>query len=271
MGEEDPSRRRGNNEQQGVIMSNKTKIRYESYEETHPEWIVIKAEKKSNKSNNFVILCKAVIMIGLLIGFIGFIGLVTPMPTATPSDTPTETLALIATTTPIHPRLNEIDQILATLDSGEYVRAGTKATKIPKTPATMLRNPTFDEMMAFLNKSTVNWNTYVSSQRGRYVCVDFACDLQDEAAGLGIRSAIVIVIFPKGSDSHALVAFETTDKGLIYWEPQVDHRMEVEIGRKYWSWIYWPDYDYQIDYDDTVVSIRHFWDTKSLERRYLCP
>ena len=96
------------------------------------------------------------------------------------------------------------------------------------------------------------------------MCIDFACDLQEEAAEQGIRSAVVSIDFPPGSYSHALIAFETTDQGLIYFEPQLDKRMKVEVGRKYWSWIYWPDYDYKIDYDDTVMSIQLFWNPKSI-------
>ncbi len=137
------------------------------------------------------------------------------------------------------------------------------ATRSASQPSLRLRNPTFDEMIAFLNKNTVNWNAYTPE----YVCLDFACDLQKAAAAQGIRMAVVLIEFPKLVFGHALVAFETTDQGLIYFEPQVDHRMKVEIGRKYWSWIYWPEYDYDMGYDDTVVSIQLFWDLPNSQCR----
>jgi len=179
-----------------------------------------------------------------------------------------ETTRILPTLTPIA-TMDKIDKILATYEARPkgtvYVSVGKDTWEFTGRESPKdLQNPTFDEMISFLNKSTINWNEYISSRRGRYVCLDFACDLQDEAAGLGIRSAFVSITFPPGSGSHALIAFETTDKGLIYFEPQVDHRMKVEVGRKYWSWIYWPDYDYHIDYDDTVMSIQLLWNPTSL-------
>ena len=133
-----------------------------------------------------------------------------------------------------------------------------QAIKPPTRVAPMLRDPTFAEMIAFLNKNKVNWNAYTSE----YVCVDFACELQRDAGSENMRMAVVLIDFP-GRIGHALVAFETTDQGLIYFEPQADHRMKVEIGRKYWSWIYWPEYNYDAGYDDTVISIELIWDVSN--------
>jgi len=132
------------------------------------------------------------------------------------------------------------------------------------------RDPTFDEMIYFLNHDHVNWNEYV--EKGyTYVCHHFACDVCNAAFQQGLRCAYVHV--GMGSVAHALVAFETTDQGLIYFEPQLDKRMKVEIGRRYWSWVFlpdWPEYIDYIDYDDTVTSIYLFWNDDSDNKGLPC-
>ena len=114
-------------------------------------------------------------------------------------------------------------------------------------------DPTFSEVVAFLNSSTVNWELY----KDGYVCWNFACDLQKDAYEKGIRSAFVGISFPKSG--HAIIAFETTDKGLVYIEPQIDLPVQITIGVKYWSW-FWGAHDYAIDYDDTVRGIALHWE-----------
>jgi len=228
-------------------------VAYKTYEETHREWIWIKAEKVLKERAWRVDLWVLVILF-LIAGCMA----TSILSSCTPAE---------AISPPVVPSTATSTRAPATATS---TRApSTKVLPISTKEPRVFRDPTFDEMMVFLNKSTVNWNEYVTSEKGEYTCLGFACDLRDEANKLGIRAALIIVIFPV--ESHALVAFQTTDKGLIYWEPQSDHRMKVEVGRKYWSWIYWPSYDYQIEYDDTVVSIKPIWDTRSIERRYLCP
>lgn len=122
-----------------------------------------------------------------------------------------------------------------------------------------LQNPTWDEMIYFLNHNHINWSEYVLKGY-TYVCHHFACDVCVAAAKQDMRCAYVHIEFPKGA--HAIIAFETTDKGLIYFEPQTDHRMIVEVGRKYWSWVAGTNYD--IDYDDTVTHIRLVWNMEEL-------
>ena len=114
-----------------------------------------------------------------------------------------------------------------------------------------VHDPTFAEMIAFLNSNKVNWQGYGED----YACVDFACDLQREAIEKGIRCAFVGIDYPV--NGHAIVAFETTDKGLVYIEPQLDLPVKVEVGTKYATWLYGSNY--VIDYDDTVTRIILKW------------
>ena len=51
--------------------------------------------------------------------------------------------------------------------------------------------------------------------------------------------------------SHALIAFNTIDRGIIYIEPQSDKIMNVRIGQPYWNRsVYMTP-----SYDDTVTKI----------------
>ena len=49
-----------------------------------------------------------------------------------------------------------------------------------------------------------------------FVCGDFAERIYDDAEARGIRAAFVVVHFSDGSTPHALNAFHTTDRGLVY-------------------------------------------------------
>ncbi len=48
------------------------------------------------------------------------------------------------------------------------------------------------------------------------VCADFAEDVHNNAEAKGIRAAWVGIEFREAGDGHALNAFETTDRGLVY-------------------------------------------------------
>lgn len=51
---------------------------------------------------------------------------------------------------------------------------------------------------------------------GMFVCSDFAIRLHDNAEAKGIRAAVVIVSLEGKDEPHALNAFMTTDRGLVY-------------------------------------------------------
>jgi hypothetical protein len=89
------------------------------------------------------------------------------------------------------------------------------------------RNPTYQEMKDFLRRDTTDRNVYV----GRYDCENFAADVCNNAEAEGIRAATVVLRYENGG--HEIVAFETTDKGLIFIEPQEDREVKVEVGMRY--------------------------------------
>ncbi|MGB8707646.1 MAG: hypothetical protein WCD72_06855 [Dehalococcoidia bacterium] len=92
-----------------------------------------------------------------------------------------------------------------------------------------LQNPTYQEMKAFIAEDPTNTNNYVED---KYVCVDFAAAVNNNAEAKGIRCAVVDIFYPDGY-GHTIVAFDTTDRGLIYIEPQFDQEVKLEVGRSY--------------------------------------
>ena len=91
------------------------------------------------------------------------------------------------------------------------------------------QNPTYQEMKTFLAQDTTDLHEYVSDE---YICTDFAAAVNNNADTEGIRCAIVDVFYPEGY-GHTIVAFETTDKGLIFIEPQFDQEVKLTIGQSY--------------------------------------
>ncbi|MGD0353265.1 MAG: hypothetical protein ABSB38_07205 [Dehalococcoidia bacterium] len=93
----------------------------------------------------------------------------------------------------------------------------------------ILQNPTYKEMKTFLAQDSTNANNYVEDQ---YVCVDFAAAVKNNAEAKGIHCAVVDIFYPDGY-GHTIVAFDTTDRGLIYIEPQFDQEVKLVVGRSY--------------------------------------
>jgi len=94
-----------------------------------------------------------------------------------------------------------------------------------------LRNPTYKELREFLADDKTDSKSFIS---GEYVCFDFAAELNNNADAKGIRAAYVRLRSKEWA--HAVVAFETVDRGLVFIEPQSDTEVELAIGRIYPWW-----------------------------------
>jgi hypothetical protein len=77
-------------------------------------------------------------------------------------------------------------------------------------------NPTYAELVAFIQQDTTDSNDYFVHPLIGYVCADFAEDVHNSAEAAGIRAASVSVDFEEGGQGHALNAFDTIDRGLVY-------------------------------------------------------
>ena len=91
-----------------------------------------------------------------------------------------------------------------------------------------LRNPTFQEMKDFLLKDPTSRNKFVLNE---YECRHFATVVINNAISQGIMCGFVLLCFDQGQ--HAVVAFNTTDRSLIYIEPQTDAAIEPKVGGTY--------------------------------------
>jgi hypothetical protein len=91
-----------------------------------------------------------------------------------------------------------------------------------------LRDPSYAEAVAFLNHDRTDRNHY---DEDSYVCSHFSRDVCNNAEAEGLRCAFVELRY---SDSgHSIIAFDTIDRGLVYFEPQFDDEVSLEIGRRY--------------------------------------
>jgi hypothetical protein len=83
-------------------------------------------------------------------------------------------------------------------------------------------NPTYATLVDFINEDPTDEGAYMDfgsdsefAFLGR-TCGDFAEAVHNNAEAAGIRAALVTIDFVGQDVGHALNAFETTDKGLIY-------------------------------------------------------
>lgn len=90
----------------------------------------------------------------------------------------------------------------------------------PEDDKTDYNRITWKELADFLVRDHTNWHTYDAEN---YNCMDFAIDLVNNARAENIKSWLVGVDFYNGDKGHAFVAFDTSDKGVIFVEPQADY------------------------------------------------
>jgi hypothetical protein len=123
-----------------------------------------------------------------------------------------------------------------------------------------LRDPTYEEAVAFMEEDKTSDNEYDNSDYGVYVCSHFARDVCNNAEAEGLRCAVVHLVYP-GTVGHAIVAFDTIDEGMVYFEAMTDARTNPEIGKRYYKCIETkPGYYYaEPDYDDTIMDILVTW------------
>jgi hypothetical protein len=78
------------------------------------------------------------------------------------------------------------------------------------------RDPTWAQLVAFVATDQTDTHAYVEEEPGGYMCAEFARDVHNNAEKAGIRAGFVALSFAGESVGHALDAFETTDRGLVY-------------------------------------------------------
>ena len=119
-----------------------------------------------------------------------------------------------------------------------------------------LKDPTYKQAIEFLREDKTDKNEFLEDM---YVCSHFARDVCNSAEDKGFRSAYVGLIYPKGG--HAIIAFNTIDKGLIYFDPQTDDEVIPVTGKRYYECIVPKSgHYYEKPYhDDTIIDILVIW------------
>lgn len=154
--------------------------------------------------------------------------------------------------------------IAITMDSNMHVTAYFEEI------SPVLLNPSWEELKDFLYEDDTDDMEYVYPTT---ICYHFAQRLQKNAKAAGWRCAIVEVRlegYPDwydygipSSTGHALNAFETTDKGLVYidctaapgYSGNADKIVDVKVGEQYMPESIFPSYFQYWESMGTVVEI----------------
>ena len=137
--------------------------------------------------------------------------------------TETELASALDTASTVRSELDEKEAELADLQTSyDGLMAGHGYT---------IKDPTYKEMMSFISDDDTDKAEYIVDE---YECTDFATRLCNNAEEKGIRCAYVSIKFP-GGKGHAIVAFNTIDKGLVYIETQYDDLVNIVIGKPFYK------------------------------------
>ena len=119
-----------------------------------------------------------------------------------------------------------------------------------------LRDPTYKEAVTFLREDKTDRNKYVEDS---YVCSHFGRDVCNNAEEKGLRCAYVELRYLDGG--HAVVAFNTINEGLVYFDAITDEMVNPIIGKRFYQCIEpKPGYYYEKpSYDDTIMDILVIW------------
>jgi hypothetical protein len=120
-------------------------------------------------------------------------------------------------------KVNEYMMPLQTSENASSIKTVTSDNQ-----GIILRNPTFQEVKNFILKDPTSRNAFVLN---KYECRHFATDVNNNAEAAGLRCAFVLLCYKNGQ--HAVVAFDTTDRGMIYIEPQTDAAIQPKVGGIY--------------------------------------
>ena len=112
-----------------------------------------------------------------------------------------------------------------------------------------LRDPSYQETLDFIKIDKTNEHPYVQDN---YTYWQFSTDLINNALAAQYRAGFVYIALIGGA--HAVVAFNTTDRGLVFIEPQDDQVVTLTIGTHYFD-----RSRFTVDYDDTIQSYQIIW------------
>ena len=158
---------------------------------------------KPSKTGGILLICCASISVFI-------IGIYSIHPEATQSPDPTR----LATRTPY--------------GNSSQVVHGT----FPPTPTFDYIPITWEDLVSFLQVDNTNINSANKYDPDYYTCLDFSVNLVENAKKQNIKAWVVGVDFTNEDKGHAFVAFDTTDLGIVFIEPQLDIRwLDPVVGQ----------------------------------------
>ena len=92
----------------------------------------------------------------------------------------------------------------------------------------LIRDPTYQEALDFVKADQTNKIPYDVKA---FNCIDFSAAVKRNAFDAGYRTFFVYIDFK--TTSHSVIAFKTTDKGIVFIEPQYDQVLKLEVGENY--------------------------------------
>ena len=122
-----------------------------------------------------------------------------------------------------------------------------------------LHDPTYIEIRDFIRTDKTDEIPY---ENDTFDCEHFAQLLNNNSKDHGIRCAYVVLYFYGTNGGHAIIGFNTVDRGMVYVEPQSDEWVEnLVIGNDYWTDCVVPlgNYEYKEAPNDTIKEILIFW------------
>lgn len=95
--------------------------------------------------------------------------------------------------------------------------------------AGVILNPTYDEVILFLDNDKTDRNEWV---KDIYDCTQFSHDVMRNALNQGLYSCVVRIDYDDRT-AHNIIAFNTSDHGLQYFEPQTDENVYMYPNMDY--------------------------------------
>jgi len=148
-------------------------------------------------------------------------------------------------------------------DPGPFI-ASLKYFQLENNPEA--ENPTYAEALNFMRMDITDTYRYILNY---YMCGNFAETVHNNAEAAGIRTAAVFIRFKEGP-GHAINAFLTTDRGLVYidstgsdvrlWASLDRIVREMKIGQDYTPvFLFTSDYINIYDRDNPITDIEVYW------------
>ena len=138
----------------------------------------------------------------------------------------------------------------------EIEKAQSNISKMKNENRTNLKeNLTYDDVISFIINDTTNEKEYDDTW---YNCAHFSKDANNNAEEQGLKCGYVVIDL-KNEDPHAIIAFNTTDAGIVFFEPQTDEKVNLEIGKDYWNECIISDKDYENKQGEIVENYVIYW------------